>query len=427
MNRSGWWVGVAGGVLLSIAAPAAAATLATVQTWGGPESEAVEGTAVASDGSVYQAGTTFSFGTGNGDVFLLKYDADGTLAWQRTWGQADAFVGATAGDVAVAPDGSVYVTGTSFGEVFLLKWSAAGELQWQVALGGSGFQEGNAVLVGGDGGIYVAGTRDSQGPTGRDVFLARFAADGTLVWQKSWDRGQSDNAQALALGPDGVIHVGGTSFREGEIFTFDAVLLRFDPAGTLLSETAWAAGEIADVEAVAAGRDRSVYLAGALDGAADAFIVKLAPDLSLEWQRTWGGRSGERAQALTVGPDGSVWVTGATNTPDDSDELFLLRVSPAGRVLEAHLWGGVEIENGRDLAFAPDGSLYVGAVAQAPPWAFQDGRRHASRVKGALVPVAGTVADAGAAVTELTGVVTEPVGSETYAGGSDAGLLKVLP
>jgi beta-propeller uncharacterized protein DUF5122 len=39
---------------------------------------------VAPDGSVYVAGTTLSFGAGDRDAFLLKYNTDGTLAWQRT-------------------------------------------------------------------------------------------------------------------------------------------------------------------------------------------------------------------------------------------------------------------------------------------------------------------------------------------------------
>ena len=412
--------------MLAVAVPARAATLQDVKTWGGFSSDGAAGTAVAPDGSVYVVGTTSSFGVGADDVFLLKYDASGALVWQRTWGQGP-FANDSAGDVAVAPDGSVYVTGTTFGDVLLLKWSPTGDLLWQQSWSGTGFHEGNALVVGADGGIYVAGTSDTQGVNGRDVFLLKWAGDGTVVWQRSWDRGQGDGAQAVALGPDGVIHVGGTSFREGSIFTFDAVLLRFDAAGALLSETAWAAREIADVEAVAVAADGSVYLVGALDGAIDAFIVQLAPDLSLEWQRTWGGRSGERAHAVAIGPDGDVWVTGSTNTQDNSDDVFVLRVSPAARVREAHLWGGVQIENGHDLAFAPDGSLYLAALAQAPPWQFQDGRRRASRVKGALVPPAGFVTDASGTASTPPGEVTIPNGQETFAGASDAALLKLAP
>ena len=41
--------------------------------------------AVASDGSTYLAGFTSSFGGGASKVFLVKFAADGSLAWQRTW------------------------------------------------------------------------------------------------------------------------------------------------------------------------------------------------------------------------------------------------------------------------------------------------------------------------------------------------------
>ena len=58
------------------------------RTWGGVNQDAAEGVAVAPDGSVYATGTTLSFGAGDQDIFLLKYAADGTLVWQRTWGTA---------------------------------------------------------------------------------------------------------------------------------------------------------------------------------------------------------------------------------------------------------------------------------------------------------------------------------------------------
>ena len=76
---------------------------------------------------------------------------------------------------------------------------------------------------------------------------------------------------------------------------------------------------------------------------------------------------------------------------------------------------------------APDGSLYVAALAQAPPWQFQDGRRRASRVKGSLVASAGLVTEASGTLSTPPGEVTVPDGQETFAGASDAALLKLAP
>jgi hypothetical protein len=65
-----------------------AADLLFQRTWGGAAEEFGEGGAVAPGGSVFVVGTTFGFGLGDRDVFLLNSAADGTLLWQRTWGTA---------------------------------------------------------------------------------------------------------------------------------------------------------------------------------------------------------------------------------------------------------------------------------------------------------------------------------------------------
>jgi hypothetical protein len=77
--------------------------------------------------SAYVAGTTLSFGSGDRDAVLLKYDAAGRLVWQRTFGtapsepffRADEF----AQRVAVSPDGSaIYMTGQfGNGSVFVAR------------------------------------------------------------------------------------------------------------------------------------------------------------------------------------------------------------------------------------------------------------------------------------------------------------------
>jgi uncharacterized delta-60 repeat protein len=415
--------------------PAVAATLDSVRTWGGTGSDRVEGTAVAADGSVYLAGTTSSFGAVDDDVFLIKYGPTGTLAWQRTWAQPaqQAFsMNDSASGVAVDSSGAAYVVGNTFtglstgNDLLLLKFNPDGTLAWQRTWGGISLDSGDAIVVGADGGIYVAGT--TQSFVDREAFIVKFNSVGAVEWEQTWSRGESDSAQALAIGPNGNVYVAGTSFRPDSIFFFDAFLLQLTPGGNVVSETGYAAGEIADALGVAVAADGSVYLVGSLDGAAAAFVVRLTADLALDWDRTIGGRSGERANAVRVAADGTIWVVGETNTVDASDEVFVAQFSTRGRVEQQHTWGGVDIEHGIDLGFGPDGVvLNVGAIAQTPPWVFQNSRLKASRLRGTLVDLGGAVTAVTGTVGTPTGVVATPVGSETYGGESDAALLKIIP
>jgi hypothetical protein len=56
-------------------------------TWGGSGSELARSVAVNADSSyVYVAGSTTSFGNGDFDVVLLRYDQNGNLTLNKTWG-----------------------------------------------------------------------------------------------------------------------------------------------------------------------------------------------------------------------------------------------------------------------------------------------------------------------------------------------------
>src|SRR6266487_6979785 len=91
------------------ATSAQAQSVATETTWGGASFDVSEDVAVATDGSSYLVGRTASFSEfGTQIVFLVKFAADGSLIWQRSWDGPSQFFDDAGRDIAIAPDGSVY-------------------------------------------------------------------------------------------------------------------------------------------------------------------------------------------------------------------------------------------------------------------------------------------------------------------------------
>ena len=155
-----------GVILIVLQIPLLAYVLLQERTWGGSERDGAHGVAAAGDGSVYVAGATRSFGAGGEDAFLLKYGADGSLLWQRTYGTApDVQSGDESGiDVAIAPDGSGVVVLGNYrdGNIFLAKFSPAGTLLWDLTWGGTGSEAAGALAISPTNGIiYVTSTRSS--------------------------------------------------------------------------------------------------------------------------------------------------------------------------------------------------------------------------------------------------------------------------
>ncbi len=132
------------------------------KTWGDSGNDYGYGVAVdSSSGNVYVTGSTNSFGAGFDDVFLLKFDSTSGLLWQETWGGSQDDLGY--GVAVDSSSGNVYVTGYtwSFGaggpDVMLLKFNASGSLIWQKTWGGSDYDYGYGVAVDSRGDALVAG------------------------------------------------------------------------------------------------------------------------------------------------------------------------------------------------------------------------------------------------------------------------------
>jgi uncharacterized delta-60 repeat protein len=402
-------------------------TLALQKTWGGTDFDLGAGVAVASDGSIYLAGSTASFGAGGEDIFLVKYATDGTLIWQRTFGTGAAEF---ASAVAVGPDGSVYVAGTSADtHALLVKFSPDGTLIWQESWGGTNTEFANGVAVASDGSIYLTGFTTSFGVGFDNAFLVKFAPDGSLIWQRTWGGSNSEFGNGLALGSDGSIYVAGeaSSFQGN-----DAFLLKFTLDGTLVWQRDWNGGGAQNLSAgqgVAVGADGSVYLTGPtrISGVGqNTFLAKFAPDGSLIWDTTWGDNV-DAALAVAVGPDGSIFVTGNTGFGSGGGDLFVVQFLPSGKAKQAMTWGGVNNDTGASIVVGTDGSVYVAGSTGGPPYAFARAPKMTKTPRSILSTPAGTVTAPAGTVANPNGIVMTPNGSQTFAGGEDAALLKIIP
>jgi uncharacterized delta-60 repeat protein len=184
-------------------------------------------------------------GPGDGDVFVARYDKDGSLLWARRGGSATLWDHGMG--LAPLPDDSFIATGwhgpnSTFNDVplrsagrndvFVIRYDIDGEILWARRAGGYEFgDEGRAVTVLSDGTILVTGSHRETSTYGEDtpseisftsagehdIFISRYAPDGTFIGAHhsggiGWDT--SHGASAL---PDGSVLLTG---RYAETCTF---------------------------------------------------------------------------------------------------------------------------------------------------------------------------------------------------------------
>lgn len=127
-------------------------------TWG--QSDLADGLGMTSDGMfLYVVGIDFKVGRGN-QIFLLKYDRELTLLWERLWGdERGEYTGRAAG---VDASGNVLLavntreTDASPTDIVLLEFSAEGQLLWETRWGGADEEVVHGLVIDGDF-VYLAG------------------------------------------------------------------------------------------------------------------------------------------------------------------------------------------------------------------------------------------------------------------------------
>ena len=282
--------------------------------------------------------------TGPGsDMALLKYDPEGTLLWARQaggWGDYEAF----GYDVAVDGDGNCYVAGrlkgvaflgkpvesTGLFDGFLAKYDPTGTLLWVKACG----DEARGVAVDSSGAVVVTGMIEA-GDNGSDIFMKRFASDGTHLWTRTAGGAGSDCGNSVVPGVSGAVFVTG-----------------------FFSDTA-AFGDTVLTSA----------------GATDIFIAKYDADGSVVFVEAAGGTGSDEGRCVSWDGLNTVAVTGVfadaaqiggkALTSSGKQDAFMALYSSEGAPVAGFGGGGAEDDSGEAVATGGGLTTVVGS--------FQDG------------------------------------------------------
>lgn len=342
------------------------------------------------DGNVYVAGRAggpidfgggvLTFGGGASDIFIASYDPDGAHRWSRMYGTAG--VGEIGFGLAFRA-GRIYMTGwfentitfddgarasADGQDVFVAAFDPDGVVQRSWRFGGMGLDQGQKIAIDAAGDVVIAGLFvDSidfgAGPVpavdSHDAFVVRFAPDGAVRWSKVSGAGGSDQAIGVSSGPAGEAYATGIlstsiDFGLGPLVATageDGYVVAFDAAGQPRWNYTLAGNDDDDkLHEARVGPDGVLVVTGWFTGAAslagtalaprgvtDCVLAGFAPDGTHVWSRVFGGPGAERAVALDLAPDGSIWIGGErSGTADFGDgavrtavgiDAFVLRLT----------------------------------------------------------------------------------------------------
>ena len=198
----------------------------------------------SSDGGFVMVGHTNSFGNNsngpNGvfDVYIVKIDPSGNLAWTRT-------IGGTGNDegrsIIQTPDGGYAIAGwtNSYGagnyDVYIARLSSTGTVLWTKTIGGTGNEMGWEIINTTDGGFAIAGQIASLNSTLSDYYVIKLDGTGNKQWDKKIGVATTDEvANSIVLSPDGGYAICGSLNKSITNTTDnDYYLVKLDGSGNL--------------------------------------------------------------------------------------------------------------------------------------------------------------------------------------------------
>lgn len=130
------------------------------------------------DGGFIISGTTYSYGAGGSDVWVIKTDADGNLEWDRTYGDDDhernyGMTETVDGDYAFVCIDNAYGFGGTKDDAWILITDEEGNPEWDFLLEENGTQWTQAIEQTDDEGFIISGRTGAWASSNSDGLLMK--------------------------------------------------------------------------------------------------------------------------------------------------------------------------------------------------------------------------------------------------------------
>lgn len=328
--------------------------------------------------------------------------AGNPLRWQKSYGGTSVDI---AYSIDQTSDGGYIVAGstssndmdvtTNYGaeDFWVLKLDASGMKQWEYSYGGPGTDVANCVIQTTDLGYIVAGYTNSvtgqitQSYGNFDYWVVKLSASGSMLWQHSYGGADIDQANDIIQTSDGGFMIAGKSYSPDGLITnpkgmSDAWLVKINSSGTLEWARNYGGSLLDEAKSVIQTPDMGYLVACSSNsadsnvtvnhGAEDYWIIKLNSLGVIQWQKSFGGSSGDIPSKIIKTNDNNFFVAGTSSSNDGdvtgnhlSQDYWGVKFNLAGNIIWQKSLGGSNTDVCNSVIQAPDSSFILSGYTQS--------------------------------------------------------------
>lgn len=352
------------------------------KVYGGEKGDAFYGM-LLHENYLYLVGETESKSDSISDIYLVKTDLDGTIVWEKTYGDGRKDRGVK---LAVQSDGSIILAGYTsklMGQslrkdlIVLRIYHENGDVIEEQSYPGVGDDIPFDMIVDASNDITIVGSTTSEGAGDRDMFMMKLRELKTIKLMKTFGGVQSDGATGIAQAYDG-----------------DYLLHGF------------------------------TYSFGA--GDRDYYLYRLTNNGSERWFKTYGGIDYEESHFITATPNNHFLMVGHSASVDPIHDMYAVKVDYFGDVVWERHYGGVYHDGGQAVMINEAGEYVMVARSMSYGAGQRDTYIVTTNIDGNVLTettIGGTGNDRCDAIVEKDGYYYLAGQSDSYGNGNTDGYL----
>ena len=315
-------------------------------------------------------GTTNNFLSNRTDLILIRINAEGVILWINRYGGAGD---ETAEHVESTADNGYILSAstTSFGagnsDLLLIKTDANGIVTWSRTFGGSANDFSACIKEVPEGGYIVAGRTQSFGQGGDDGYLIRINNQGNLIWSNSYGTINNERFYYVNNTADSGFIITGIE-NTSNFLRYDQLVLKTDSRGNITfinsyGDNGGVANDASDC--IRQTNDGGYAFSGHYQsfgaGGLDLALTKINSTGDLEWARVYGNNGNERAWDFQITENNDYLLSGYTSSyGNGNNDAVAILVNNDGTIEWSRTYGGRSNEEFNECIINNDSILLVG-------------------------------------------------------------------